>query len=60
MKYKLGEIAEITMGQSPKSQYYNNTGDGIPFLQEIEHLDLKNLLSIPIQHILQKLLKPEM
>lgn len=33
MKYKLGEIAEITMGQSPKSQYYNNTGDGIPFLQ---------------------------
>lgn len=33
MKYRLGEIAEITMGQSPKSQYYNNTGDGIPFLQ---------------------------
>lgn len=33
MKYRLGEIAEIIMGQSPKSQYYNNTGDGIPFLQ---------------------------
>ena len=33
MNCKLGEIAEITMGQSPKSQYYNNTGDGIPFLQ---------------------------
>ena len=33
MKYRLGEIAEITMGQSPKSQYYNNTGEGIPFLQ---------------------------
>lgn len=33
MKVKLGNIAEITMGQSPKSTYYNSVGDGIPFLQ---------------------------
>ncbi len=33
MKCKLGDIAEITMGQSPKSQYYNSDGVGMPFLQ---------------------------
>lgn len=33
MKYKLGEIVDITMGQSPKSQYYNTNGNGYPFLQ---------------------------
>lgn len=30
---KLGEICSITMGQSPKSEYYNFCGNGIPFLQ---------------------------
>ncbi len=33
MKCKLGDIAEITMGQSPKSEFYNTTGVGLPFLQ---------------------------
>lgn len=33
MKCLLSDIAEITMGQSPKSEYYNTKGDGIPFLQ---------------------------
>ena len=33
MKFKLKEIVDITMGQSPKSQFYNTEGDGIPFLQ---------------------------
>ena len=33
MKYKLAEIVEIVMGQSPKSQYYNTEGKGYPFLQ---------------------------
>ena len=33
MKYKLGEIVDVTMGQSPKSEYYNNEGIGFPFLQ---------------------------
>ena len=33
MKRTIGEIAEIVMGQSPKSEFYNNNGDGMPFLQ---------------------------
>ena len=33
MKYKLKEIVEVTMGQSPKSVYYNTEGKGYPFLQ---------------------------
>lgn len=27
------EVANVTMGQSPKSEYYNNDGEGLPFLQ---------------------------
>lgn len=30
---KLGDIIDITMGQSPKSEFYNTNGDGLPFLQ---------------------------
>ena len=30
---QLGSIADIMMGQSPKSEYYNSIGDGLPFLQ---------------------------
>jgi type I restriction enzyme S subunit len=33
MEYKLEDIANVTMGQSPKSEFYNNDGDGMPFLQ---------------------------
>jgi type I restriction enzyme S subunit len=32
-RVRLGDVAEIIMGQSPKSEYYNTTGDGMPFLQ---------------------------
>ncbi|MBO7585591.1 MAG: restriction endonuclease subunit S [Bacteroidales bacterium] len=32
-EYRLGDIAVVTMGQSPNSSYYNNVGDGVPFLQ---------------------------
>ncbi|WP_187646773.1 restriction endonuclease subunit S [Nitrosophilus labii] len=32
-KVKLGEVAEIKMGQSPKSEFYNTEGKGLPFLQ---------------------------
>jgi type I restriction enzyme S subunit len=32
-RVRLGDVAEIIMGQSPKSEYYNTTGNGIPFLQ---------------------------
>ena len=30
---KIGEIAEIIMGQSPPSKFYNEDGIGIPFIQ---------------------------
>lgn len=30
---KLGEIIDLTMGQSPKSEYYNEKKEGTPFLQ---------------------------
>jgi len=30
---KIKEFASINMGQSPKSEYYNNEGIGLPFLQ---------------------------
>lgn len=33
MKFKLEDIVEITMGQSPKSEYYNTEKKGYPFLQ---------------------------
>ena len=33
MKCKLEDIADVTMGQSPKSEYYNTEGKGYPFLQ---------------------------
>lgn len=32
---KLGDICSITMGQSPKSSFYNETGDGLPFHQGV-------------------------
>lgn len=41
MKYKLKQIAEVTMGQSPKSEYYNNEGKGYPFLQGNRTFGLK-------------------
>lgn len=33
VKCKLGDIAVVTMGQSPKSEFYNFEGNGVPFLQ---------------------------
>ncbi len=29
----LSEIAQVTMGQSPKSEFYNSNNNGLPFLQ---------------------------
>ena len=34
-KTKLKDFATITMGQSPKSEFYNNEGKGLPFLQGV-------------------------
>ena len=33
MKCRLDDIADVTMGQSPKSEFYNSEGNGMPFLQ---------------------------
>jgi type I restriction enzyme S subunit len=33
MKCRLDDIAGVTMGQSPKSEFYNSEGNGMPFLQ---------------------------
>ena len=34
-KNPLGVLAEVTMGQSPESKFYNETGDGMPFHQGV-------------------------
>ena len=34
-KKRLSDIANIIMGQSPKSEFYNTIGDGIPFHQGV-------------------------
>lgn len=34
-KVKLGEIADINMGQSPRSEFYNTHGRGLPFYQGV-------------------------
>jgi type I restriction enzyme S subunit len=34
-KKTLGDLAEITMGQSPESQHYNEDGEGLPFHQGV-------------------------
>ncbi|MFV9632025.1 MAG: restriction endonuclease subunit S, partial [Methanosarcinales archaeon] len=52
---KLGEIAEITMGQSPQSAFYNTNGNGIPLIQgnaDIE--DRKTIIRIYTSSITKK------
>lgn len=41
---RLGEIATITMGQSPSSVFYNTSGKGIPLIQG--NADIRNRKSI--------------
>ena len=43
-KVTIGEIAKVNMGQSPDSDYYNETHEGLPLIQG--NADLKNRLSI--------------
>lgn len=35
------EVAEISMGQSPKSEFYNNIGDGLPFHQGVTNYGIR-------------------
>ena len=37
----LSEIADITMGQSPKSIYYNEDGNGLPFHQGVTNFGVR-------------------
>jgi type I restriction enzyme S subunit len=32
---KLGDVSDIVMGQSPRSEFYNETGEGLPFHQGV-------------------------
>jgi type I restriction enzyme, S subunit len=43
--YQLSQIANITMGTSPKSESYNNNKEGLPLLQG--NADIKNRVSSP-------------
>jgi len=38
---KLGEVAQINLGQSPKGEYYNNNGDGPHFIQGSKNFGFK-------------------
>ncbi|KAF5409929.1 MAG: restriction endonuclease subunit S [Euryarchaeota archaeon] len=40
-KKPLSEIADITMGQSPKSIYYNEDGNGLPFHQGVTNFGVR-------------------
>ncbi|MCP5245885.1 MAG: restriction endonuclease subunit S [Burkholderiales bacterium] len=35
-RLKLGDTCNLTMGQSPKSEFYNTTGEGLPFHQGVK------------------------
>ena len=41
VKKPLGAIADITMGQSPKSIYYNEDGNGLPFHQGVTNFGIR-------------------
>jgi type I restriction enzyme S subunit len=40
-KKRLSEIADITMGQSPESVYYNDDGNGLPFHQGVTNFGVR-------------------
>lgn len=42
---RLGDVAEIKMGSSPKSEAYNDAGDGLPLIQG--NADIKNRQTVP-------------
>jgi type I restriction enzyme S subunit len=38
----MGEVCNITMGSSPKSEHYNESGNGLPFFQANNEFGLRN------------------
>jgi type I restriction enzyme S subunit len=39
---RLDDVADVTMGSSPKSEYYNEDGDGLPFFQANNEFGYRN------------------
>lgn len=39
---RLDEVADVTMGSSPKSEYYNDSGRGLPFFQANNEFGYRN------------------
>ena len=35
IEIRLGDVCNVNMGQSPKSEFYNQLGNGIPFYKGI-------------------------
>ncbi len=44
---RLGEVAKIVMGQSPKSQFYNTNKKGLPLIQGAD--DFTKFISIRLK-----------
>ncbi|AFN57610.1 type I restriction enzyme S subunit [Zymomonas mobilis] len=44
-KHRLSDCCHVVMGSSPKSEFYNETGEGLPLLQG--NADIKNRFSCP-------------
>lgn len=39
---RLGEVAEIIMGQSPPGETYNESGEGLPFFQGVADFNYRH------------------
>lgn len=44
----LGDFCEVIAGQSPEGKYYNDTGDGLPFIRAKR--TLAQSLSVSLAH----------
>ncbi|CCQ32702.1 Putative restriction modification system specificity subunit protein [Halorhabdus tiamatea SARL4B] len=40
--HELSQVADVEMGSSPKSEYYNETGEGLPFYQANNEFGYRN------------------
>jgi type I restriction enzyme, S subunit len=54
----LSEVAEVVMGQSPKSQYYNDAGSGLPFHQGVTDYGFRFVCHRTYSTVITKLAEP--
>ena len=54
----LVELAEVVMGQSPKSQFYNDAGDGLPFHQGVSDYGVRFISHRVFSSVVTKIAKP--